>query len=210
MKADYTLYLVTDRRAMSAETLEAAVEQALLGGCTMVQLRETGADERTFYDSACAVKKITDCYGVPLIINNSVAIALAAGAAGVHIGQRDLPAETARRLIGPDMLLGVSASSVQEARRAQADGADYIGVGAVFPTNTKKDAPRVSWDCLEEIRRAVRIPIVAIGGISMDNIAQFAGRGISGAAVVSAVIAQPDIRRAAAALREEMAKVLLL
>lgn len=201
MTYDYSVYLVTDRMSMSASTLCEAVEQAVLGGCTMVQLRENNIASLDFYHSAKEIKQITDRYGIPLIINNRVDIAMAVDAAGVHIGQRDLPASAVRKVAGTDMLLGVSASSLEEAVRAQRDGADYLGVGAMFPTKTKKDAKSVSMEELCAIRRRVEIPVVVIGGINKENAAKFRDLGVDGLAVVSAVIAQPDICRAAAELK---------
>lgn len=201
MKPDYSLYLVTDRLRMSTETLGEAVEQAISGGCTMVQLREKDISSSDFYALALEIKKVTDRYQIPLIINDRLDIAVAVGAAGVHIGQRDIPADIARRVIGRDMLLGVSAGSVREAVKAVEAGADYLGVGAMFPTGTKPDAGLVSMKELGEIRRAVDIPIVVIGGISRENAMLFRPMGIDGLAVVSAVIAQTDIRGSAATLR---------
>ena len=201
MMPDYTLYLVTDRRLMSTKTLSEAVEQAILGGCTMVQLREKDIPSFEFYSLAVQIKEITDKYGIPLIINDRIDIAMAIGAAGVHIGQNDLPAAVARKTVGADMLLGVSAASINEARQAVYDGADYLGVGAMFPTGTKTDAAYVSIEELKEIRRAVSVPIVVIGGIGAENARIFQPMGIDGLAVVSAIIAQPDITKAAASLK---------
>ena len=201
MKPDYSLYLVTDRMLMRTKTLGEAVEQAVIGGCTMVQLREKEILSLDFYVLASEMKKITDRYGIPLIINDRIDIAMAVGAAGVHIGQKDIPADIARKVIGKDMLLGVSAVSAAEAVNAAKAGADYLGVGAMFPTGTKPDAGFVSMEELERIRKAVDIPIVVIGGISKENAMLFQPMGIDGLAVVSAVIAQPDIRKSAADLK---------
>ena len=201
MKPDYSLYLVTDRMLMSTKTLGEAVEQAVIGGCTMVQLREKEILSLDFYVLASEMKKITDRYGIPLIINDRIDIAMAVGAAGVHIGQKDIPADIARKVIGKDMLLGVSAVSAAEAVNAAKAGADYLGVGAMFPTRTKPDAGFVSMEELGRIRKAVDIPIVVIGGISKENAMLFQPMGIDGLAVVSAVIAQPDIKKSAADLR---------
>ena len=201
MKPDYSLYLVTDRMLMRTKTLGEAVEQAVIGGCTMVQLREKEILSLDFYVLASEMKKITDRYGIPLIINDRIDIAMAVGAAGVHIGQKDIPADIARKVIGKDMLLGVSAVSVAEAVNAAKAGADYLGVGAMFPTGTKPDAGFVSMEELERIRKAVDIPIVVIGGISKENAMLFQPMGIDGLAVVSAVIAQPDIKKSAADLK---------
>ena len=201
MKQDYTLYLVTDRTLMSTATLTEAVEQAILGGCTMVQLREKELSSLEFYKQAMEIKQITDQYHVPLIINDRIDIAMAVKADGVHIGQSDLPAAAARKLIGSDMLLGVSAASVKEAIQAVNDGADYLGVGAMFPTGTKTDANFVSMEELQKIRHAVNLPIVVIGGINKENASLFHSAGIDGLAIVSAIIAKPDIRKAAAEIK---------
>ena len=201
MKPDYSLYLVTDRMLMSTKTLGEAVEQAVIGGCTMVQLREKEILSLDFYVLASEMKKITDRYGIPLIINDRIDIAMAVGAAGVHIGQKDIPADIARKVIGKDMLLGVSAVSAAEAVNAAKAGADYLGVGAMFPTRTKPDAGFVSMEELGRIRKAVDIPIVVIGGISKENAMLFQPMGIDGLAVVSAVIAQPNIKKSAADLK---------
>lgn len=201
-KADYTLYLCTDRRLMSTATMEEAVEQAVKGGCTVVQLREKECSSREFYQLAKSVKAVTNKYGVPLIINDRVDIALAADADGVHVGQSDLPARVVRKLLGKDKLLGVSAATVEECKRAQADGADYLGIGAMYPTSTKKNTRSVTIEDLQDMRNSVDIPIVAIGGINEKNAENLGKVKINGIAVVSAVIAQPNIERAARELKE--------
>lgn len=202
MNFDYTLYLVTDRQLMSCDSLTEAVEQAILGGCTMIQLREKELSSLEFYNQAVAVKQVTDKYHIPLIINDRIDIAMAVQATGVHIGQHDLPAAAVRKIIGENMLLGVSASSIAEAIQAQQDGADYLGVGAMFPTGTKTDADSVSMEELQKIRAAVSLPIVVIGGINKGNAGRFKPMGIDGLAVVSAIIAQSDIKVAAAELKD--------
>ena len=202
MNFDYTLYLVTDRQLMSCDSLTEAVEQAILGGCTMIQLREKELSSLEFYNQAVAVKQVTDKYHIPLIINDRIDIAMAVQATGVHIGQHDLPAAAVRKVIGENMLLGVSASSIAEAIQAQQDGADYLGVGAMFPTGTKTDADSVSMEELQKIRAAVSLPIVVIGGINKGNAGRFKPMGIDGLAVVSAIIAQSDIKAAAAELTD--------
>lgn len=201
-KLNYSLTLVTDRLRMSTDTLERAVEQALIGGCTMIQLREKNCSSKEFYQLAHSIKAVTDKYHTPLIINDRIDIALAVNAAGVHIGQSDIPAEAARKLLGADRLLGVSATCVEEAQKAARAGADYLGVGALFPSRTKTDALSVSMDELLKIRQSISLPIVVIGGICKENAAQFRPLGIDGIAVVSAIIAQPDIMQAAAELKE--------
>ena len=199
--AEYTLYLVTDRGLMSTGTLSEAVEQAVLGGCTMVQLREKTVDSRAFYDEALRIKAVTDKHKVTLIINDRVDIALAVDAAGVHVGQSDLPANVVRRMVGPDKLVGVSVGSVAEAQKAKRDGADYLGIGAMFATSTKKDAQVVSFETLTRIRQEVELPNVVIGGINETTAPRFSKRVTDGLAVVSAIIAQPDIQAAARHLR---------
>lgn len=201
MKPDYSLYLVTDRKRMSTRTLGEAVELAAAGGCTVVQLREKEIPASDFYMLELKMKKITDRYGIPLIVNDRIDIAMAVGAAGVHIGQKDIPADIARKVIGKNMLLGVSAASVAEAVNAAEAGADYLGVGAMFPTKTKPEAEYVSMEELGKIRRAVAIPIVVIGGINRENAMLFKPMGIDGLAVVSAVIAESDIKKSSSTLR---------
>jgi len=204
---DYTLYLVTDREQMIAPTLEEAVEQAIEGGATLVQLREKAASSLDFYQLAKRIKKITDAHRVPLIINDRVDIALAVDAAGVHIGQKDLPAPIVRSMIGTDKILGVSASTLDEALRAQQDGANYLGVGAMFATGTKTDAALVSRKGLKQIRSAIKLPIVLIGGINLKTVSFFDGTGVDGIAVVSALIAAEDIAGEARKLKEAALKL---
>lgn len=201
-KVDYSIYLVTDRELMSTPSLEDAVEQAIEGGCTLVQLREKDLDSLSFYNLALSIKDITAKYKVPLIINDRIDIALAIDAHGVHIGQSDIPAEIARKLIGPNKILGVSASSVEEAIKAFKDGADYLGVGAMFATGTKTDANIVSMEELRAIRDKVSIPIVVIGGINKTTIPDFDTINIDGVSVVSAIIAEPNIKKATEELKE--------
>lgn len=194
---DYSLYFCTDRTLMASATLEENVEAALKGGVTLVQLREKDCSSREFYEIGLRVKAITSRYGVPLIVNDRVDIALAIGAEGVHVGQSDLSCPVVRSLMGAEALVGVSASSLEEALRAEAAGADYIGVGAMFATDTKTDARLVSMAELAAIREAVKIPIVVIGGINKSTLPLFKGKGIDGLAVVSAIAAQPDVQGAA-------------
>ncbi|MFQ8689838.1 MAG: thiamine phosphate synthase [Blautia sp.] len=199
---DYTLYVCTDRGLMSSPTVEESVEQAIQGGCTVVQLREKSCSSREFYEMACKVKEVTDRYGIPLIINDRVDIALAVDAAGVHVGQSDLPATVVRKILGDQKILGVSAATVEEAVRAQQEGADYLGVGAMYTTGTKKDTRNVTRAGLTEICKEIEIPVVAIGGINKENARELRGTGISGLAVVSAVVAQKNVAAAARELRE--------
>lgn len=198
---DYTLYLCTDRELMSCDTIEQLVERALMGGVSVVQLREKNCTSREFLELAKSVKKITDRFDVPLIINDRLDICMAADAAGVHLGQSDIPCAEARRILGKDKIIGVSAALPEEAAKAQADGADYLGVGAVFGTTTKLDTRPVTAEIIKQIRAAVTIPFVIIGGVNAENITQFYGLGIDGAAVVSAVASQSDITAAAKAMR---------
>lgn len=191
------LYAVTDRRWLGGNTLAEQVEAAILGGVTCVQLREKTLDAAQFLQEAIAVKAVCAKYGIPLIINDSIDIALRAGADGVHVGQKDCNAQEARRLLGDRMILGVSAATVAEAVQAQADGADYIGCGAVFSTSTKDNTRPVDRALLTDICAAVRIPVVAIGGITQENAPLLKGTGIAGTAVVSAIFAQEHITEAA-------------
>ena len=199
---DYTLYLCTDRDLMSTDTIEEAVEQAVKGGCTVVQLREKDCSSLEFYETALRVKKITDEHKIPLIINDRVDIALAVNADGVHVGQDDLPAASVRRILGGDKVIGVSAGSVREAVIAREDGADYLGVGAMHATSTKTDADVTTVEELKKIREMVDLPIVAIGGMNKQTLPELKGTGVDGIAVVSAVIAADDIERAASELSE--------
>lgn len=198
---DYTLCLVTDRALMRAATVEECVESAVLGGCTLVQLREKTAPSREFYETALRVREVTARLGVPLIINDRADIALAVDADGVHVGQGDLPAEAARRIVGPDRIVGVSVGSLAQALAAVEAGADYLGVGAMFQTGTKADADIVAMAELRRIRAAVALPIVVIGGINSETAPLFCGAGVDGLAVVSAIVAQKDGAAAARALR---------
>ena len=199
---DYTLYLVTDRDLMSTGTLVEAVEAACAGGVTLVQLREKHVTREEYETIARDVKHICDAYDVPLIINDSPEVAVAVGAAGVHVGQEDLEASRVRDIVGPDAIVGVSAASVAEARAAQAASADYLGVGAITPTATKPEAGVLTIDELREIVDCVDIPVVAIGGVNAQTIPSLAGLGLAGYSVVSAIIAAPDIEAASHELRE--------
>lgn len=190
-----TLYLVTDSALCPPEELPQAVERAILGGVSMVQLREKHACSLDFYNLALRVKEVTARHNIPLLINDRVDIAIAADADGVHIGQSDLPAKIVRRMLGDGKILGVTAATPALAIKAQADGADYIGCGAVFPTATKKDAQTRGVEAYREVKRAVKIPAVAIGGIQKENVHLLAG--CDGIAVVSAVMGQADEEAAA-------------
>ena len=203
------LYAVTDRAWVGRQTLPEQVEAALKGGATCVQLREKELDGAAFLEEARTLAALCRRYGVPLIINDNVEVALASGADGVHVGQDDLTVEQVRRLAGDRLIVGVSAHSVEQALAAQAGGADYLGVGAVFATATKSDAHVLPRETLAEICRAVDIPVVAIGGIGEDNLLQLAGTGVDGAALVSAIFSAPDIEgqcRKLRALSERMVR----
>ncbi len=201
-KVDLSLYLVTDRDLMTTPTLEEAVEEAISGGVTLVQLREKKASSRDFYELAVRIKAVTDRHDIPLIINDRADIALGAHAAGVHVGQADIPARVAREIIGDDKIVGVSISNTEEAIKAQEDGADYLGVGPMFSTDTKKDAEPVSYEEFLRIRESVHIPIVVIGGINENTIPTFKGADIQGIAVVSAIMAAKDVSGKARRLRD--------
>ena len=196
------LYAVTDRSWLGEDTLYHQVEQTLQGGATFLQLREKSLDNETFLQEAKQIKLLCEQYRVPFVINDNVDIALAIDADGVHVGQSDMEAGSVREKLGPDKILGVSAQTVEQAILAEQRGADYLRVGAVFPTGTKLDADAVSFDTLREICNAVSIPVVAIGGIGKDNILKLSGSGIYGVAVVSAIFAQPDIVAATSELKE--------
>ena len=199
-KDDLLLYAVTDRRWLHGKRLYDAAESALQGGVTFLQLREksTGTMPRaSLLKEARELLALCRRYRVPFVIDDDVELAMAIGADGVHVGQSDMEAGTARRRIGKDKILGVSVQTVKEARIAAECGADYLGVGAVFPTNSKEDAEIVRYETLKEICSAAAVPVVAIGGINDENVMQLAGSGIAGIAVISAIFAKKDIRIAA-------------
>lgn len=195
------LYAVTDRSWLNGQTLYEQVEQALKGGVTLVQLREKGLEAEQFLQEARQIQQLCRRFGVPLIINDSIEVALAVDADGVHLGQDDANAAQARQLLGKDKIIGVSAHNVQEALQAVQDGADYLGSGAVFGSGTKTNVSTLPMQTLREICNAVPIPVVAIGGITEQNLQQLSGTGIAGAAVVSAIFAQENIEEAAIRLR---------
>lgn len=189
-----SLYLVTDK-SDDVEKFLNTIEEAIKGGVTVVQIREKTAETLDFYNLALKVKEITSKYEVPLIINDRVDVALAIGADGVHVGQSDMPCDVTRKLIGADKILGVSAATIDEAKKAQNDGADYIGTGAVFPTSTKDDAPKITKQDLKEIVESIDIPVVAIGGISKDNAHELIDTGIAGLSVVSAIMSSDNPKK---------------
>jgi thiamine-phosphate pyrophosphorylase len=201
-KEDLLLYAVTDRHWLKDETLENQVEKALQGGATFLQLREKSLDDDIFLAEAKEIQKLCKKYQVPFVINDNVDIALAIDADGVHVGQSDMEALDVRKRLGPDKIIGVSAQNVQQALLAQKHGADYLGVGAVFPTGSKDDAEDVSFETLKAICQAVDIPVIAIGGITKENVSELKGSGICGVAVISAIFAQKDIKAATKELKK--------
>jgi thiamine-phosphate pyrophosphorylase len=200
-KASLLLYAVTDRTWLKGRSLAGVVDEALKAGVTFLQLREKDLDYDSFLSLAIEIKKIAKKYNIPYVINDNVDIAPACDADGVHVGQDDMKANDVRKIIGPDRILGVSAQTVEQAVEAEKNGADYIGVGTVFPTSTKPEAEAVSFETLREICGAVSIPVVAIGGINRDNVTKLAGSGIAGIAVVSAIFARDNITAAIKELR---------
>ena len=206
-KRHMLLYAVTDRAWTGKQTLYQQVEAALKGGVTCVQLREKALDEAAFLQEARDICALCRRYGVPFIVNDNVDVAVACGADGIHVGQEDMEAGEVRRRVGEDMILGVSVHTVEEARQAVRIGADYLGLGAVFPTGTKTDADVMPGDMLRAICGAVDVPTVAIGGLNRGNILQLSGSGVDGAALVSAIFGAEDIEKACRELRalaEEM------
>lgn len=205
---DLVLYAVTDRSWLEEETLYSQVEKALKGGATFIQLREKKLDEGSFLEEAKEIQKLCRQYQVPCVINDNVDIAARIDADGVHVGQSDMEAGDVRKKLGPDKIIGVSAQTVEQALRAQEHGADYLGVGAVFPTGSKEDATEVSRETLKAICDAVDIPVIAIGGINSGNVSELRGTGICGVAVISAIFAKKDICAAAAELKKRVKEML--
>ncbi|MBR5658056.1 MAG: thiamine phosphate synthase [Lachnospiraceae bacterium] len=206
---DLLLYAITDRSWLNGKTLVSQAELALQGGATILQLREKNLGDEAFLEEAKEIQQLCRKYGVPFIVNDNVEVALKVGADGIHVGQKDMEAGNVRRLLGPDKILGVSAQTVEQAILAEKNGADYLGVGAVFPTGSKDDADDVSHETLAAICKAVKIPVVAIGGISKNNLLELKGTGICGVSVISAIFAQPDILAATQELKglcEELVK----
>ena len=207
-KDNLRLYAVTDRSWLRGQTLMQQVEQALLGGATLVQLREKELEESAFLQEAVEMTRLCHRFGVPLLINDNVEIARKSGADGVHVGQEDMEASAVRGILGSGMIVGVTAKTVEQAKRAEADGADYLGSGAVFGSTTKLNAKPMTKELLREITAAVDIPVVAIGGINADNAVTLEGTGIAGIAVVGAIFASADIMAAAKELAEICDKIL--
>ncbi len=203
-RSSLLLYAVTDRSWTGEKTLYEQLEEALIGGVTCVQLREKELDEEAFVKEAIQIKKLCHQYGVPLIINDNYKVALKSGADGVHVGIEDCPIAEIRKECGEDFIIGATAKTVEWARLAERDGADYLGVGAIFASPTKKNAIRITNEQLKEICASVAIPAVAIGGIGLFNILELAGSGMCGAAVVSAIFGAADIKKATEELKKKI------
>ena len=208
-KEDLLLYAVTDRHWLSDETLYDQVEKALKGGATFIQLREKNLDDESFYKEAVEIQALCKKYHVPFVINDNVDIAVKINADGVHVGQSDMEALDVRAKLGNDKIIGVSAQTVEQALLAEKHGADYLGVGAVFPTGSKDDADDVSHETLKAICDAVKIPVIAIGGITYDNVTELNGTGIVGIAVISAIFGAGDIEKATDELKIKTKQALL-
>ena len=205
---DLTLYAITDRHWLNGQTLKSQVEKALKGGATMIQIREKDLNEKDFLLEAEELLALCRSYNVPFIVNDNVELAVKIGADGVHVGQSDMNARDVRALIGNDKILGASTQTVEQALFAQECGADYLGVGAVFPTGSKDDAEVLDRKTLMDICKAVSIPVVAIGGITKDNVRELKGTGIAGISVISAIFAQKDIQNATAELLKRTEEIL--
>lgn len=196
------LYLVTDRSWLGDHSLASQVEESLINGVTFLQLREKKLDHQSFLKLALEMKELAHYYNVPFVINDNLDIAIKSDSDGVHIGQDDISIQEARRIIGKDKILGVSVGTVEEAILAEQRGADYLGVGAMFSTNTKENTRDISFETLKNICESVTIPVVAIGGINNENILSLKGSGIHGVAVISAILAQKDISNSTRELKE--------
>ena len=198
MDLNYELYLITDRRFLKGRELKKVVEDAILGGVTIVQVREKDVSTREFYNVAKEVKEVTDHYKVPIIINDRLDIAQAIDAHGVHLGQKDMHLNIARRILGKDKIIGISVGNVKEALEAENNGADYLGIGTIFPTGSKKDVDAIiGIDGLSKIKNNISIPSVAIGGINKANFKDVLNTGIEGISVISAILDEDDINIAA-------------
>lgn len=205
-KVSYHLYLIADRTILGDRDFLQSIEDAISGGVTLVQLREKESSTLEFYNMAKQVKEITSKHNIPLIINDRLDIALAVDAEGLHIGQDDMPLQIARSILGSNKIVGVSASTLDEALKAKKDGADYLGVGAVFPTSSKDDAASVSIETLKLIKEKVKIPVVAIGGVNLENTPLVMNTGIDGIAVISAILKSRDIKSAALNLYKKVSE----
>ena len=201
LREQMLLYAVTDRHWLNGQTLYEQVEEALKGGATFIQLREKDLTEEEFLEEAKKIQQLCKKYRVPFIINDNVKLAKEIDADGVHVGQSDMEALDVRAQLGEDKIIGVSARTVEQALLAEKHGADYLGVGAVFPTSSKDDAQEVDYETLKAICQAVQIPVIAIGGINAQNVDRLKGSGICGVAVISAIFAQEDIKEAAKELK---------
>ncbi len=208
LRKSLLLYAVTDRHWTGEKTLYQQTEEAILGGTTFLQIREKELNEADFEKEALELQALCKKYKIPFIVNDNVELAKKIDADGVHVGQEDMNACKVRELLGPDKILGVSAQTAEEAILAEKQGADYLGVGAVFPTGSKSDAIDVSYETLKAICKAVKIPVVAIGGITKDNLCQLKGSGIAGISVISAIFAQKDIKAAAEDLKKRTLEIL--
>ena len=209
-KNSLELYAITDRHWLNGASLYDQVEQTILGGATFMQVREKELDKEDFLNEAIEIQRLCKAHHIPFVINDNVEIARSIDADGVHVGQSDMKAGDVRALIGSDKILGVSVQTVEHAVLAEKNGADYLGVGAVFQTGSKADADDVSHETLKAICEAVSIPVIAIGGITKDNVMQLAGSGICGIAVISAIFAQKDIYAATAELKKQIDKLAAL
>lgn len=206
-KDQLLIYAVTDRTWTGGRTLHEQVEEALKGGATMVQLREKSLDRSNFHrvlEEAKGLRELTERYHVPLIIDDNIDLAMACDGDGLHVGQEDMDVGEARRILGPDRILGVTAKTVEQARRAQDQGADYLGCGAIFTTSTKTDARPMTMETLREICDSADIPVVAIGGIHLENIGELSGSHAAGAAIVSGIFGAEDICGTTRSLVEKM------
>ena len=201
------LYAVTDSAWVGEKTLYQQIEDALKGGVTIVQLREKNLDDDAFVKEAIEVKKLCHRYNVPLIINDNVSVALKSGADGVHVGVEDTPVSEIRKIVPKDFIIGATCKTVEQAKIAENSGADYMGVGAVFPSSTKENALRITTEQLKEICSSVSIPAVAIGGITAENVMEIKGEGIAGIAVVSAIFSAENIEKATQELKKKAREV---
>lgn len=195
-KNNLLLYVVTDRTWLNGKSLESEVEKICKAGATLIQLREKEIRNEAFLEEAKKIKAVTDRYQIPMVINDNIEVAKALDAHGVHIGQSDMAAEKARRILGKNKIIGISAGNLEEALKAEKNGADYIGVGAMFHTDTKQDATSVTLQQIKEITEKIHIPVVAIGGINKDNVLKLCGSGVDGIAVISAIFAEKNVEEA--------------
>ncbi|HAH19157.1 MAG TPA: thiamine phosphate synthase [Eubacterium sp.] len=202
-KEDMLLYGITDRSWLNGRTLSEVVKESLEGGVTIIQIREKDIDEKNFLEEAKEIKKICEKFNVPLIINDNVEIAKMVDADGVHLGQDDMDIEEARKILGPEKIIGITAKTIEQAKEAQMKGADYLGSGAIYTSGTKQNAKRLTVENLKAICASVEIPVVAIGGLTYDNIDVLKDSGISGIAVVSAIYASTDIKTDTIKLKEK-------